>query len=828
MMYTLAFLFGILISALTVSIFLKKKNAFESLIFGFVLFFCTYIIGSIALFEVNQFTLRRSMALTDLLSLLLIVIVVVIECRKKTGQKFSVTIKELLPLDFSLKPVCIPLLVCLAAFPFVHLQNGFFGMGQDQGVYQTVAINYMSGKTLRQQDFIEYQTLPTEQLKKGFYEQVKSELGGYDIPNSDYPETVYDRNVSKVSGIYHGIATFPAILALWGEVFGMSDMMGIQILFYFCTIFLTFFVCRNLKLKTLSCAAASVIVAAAPIVIWVAKSALTELFTAILLLLFLYFLTDNKNEKHKWLSIVPIAIFGCYHVSIYTLVPIFLLIYAGLYLVKREKQYAILMLATPLVYFASYLLMKHIQPMYTMNNYRDIFVAGINVHNLSKVIVCVVIASLLICGLYVLILKKKKAAFNEASFIESFEQSKLARISLQLLFIIPLLIIVLRSIMKFDTIREANSTALWGNIGNAGFLLIPIALICALVRPKFFLKNSNRLIIFMAFFYCVLIYSALLRFEIQYYYYYARYLAPFVPIAAVFGVMTLDHFNWKIFVPVVGCGIAMIIPYDMYLMNNQDDTLIDWTVIEELSNEITEDDCLVIDAHYQSSLWLPMKNITDADVYPLTENPEELLSFLAYNYKNVYWLTSEGLDSAMGELQYYKHFRHIEDDLHYVGSIIPMSKKFYEYSEPVKLYRFYGYQYVYTSEEDAERCFENVGVLEDTFRWTSSPDSYFHCNLRPDDYSLTINLGCAIPLNIQPDQTVKATVSINNHLLTEYQIDSSNNGQPIVVSIPEQFVEDGENIITLNVPLWSVADVNPNDTRMLGIAIESLQFDSAQ
>ena len=180
---------------------------------------------------------------------------------------------------------------------------------QDEGVYQTVAVNFLNGITDRQQDFAEYHTLSKEQQEL-FHDKVFSCLVGYDLETEDYPATVYDRNVSPVSGIYHGIPTYASMLAMWGKILrygkyaGGTDLM--LWLHYFFSLFL---LCQNLKIRKSSSALACAVFAASPIVVWVEKSALTESFLAVLLVLFLYLLTDEEHPYRQWLSIIPIADF---------------------------------------------------------------------------------------------------------------------------------------------------------------------------------------------------------------------------------------------------------------------------------------------------------------------------------------------------------------------------------------------------------------------------------------------------------------------------------------------------------------------------------------
>lgn len=61
--------------------------------------------------------------------------------------------------SWDIRPYWLPILVCAGGFVLVAMKHELFGMGQDEGVYQTVAINFLNGVTDRQQDFPEYHTL---------------------------------------------------------------------------------------------------------------------------------------------------------------------------------------------------------------------------------------------------------------------------------------------------------------------------------------------------------------------------------------------------------------------------------------------------------------------------------------------------------------------------------------------------------------------------------------------------------------------------------------------------------------------------------------------
>ena len=204
-------------------ILFSQKNLIEIGILTVCCFFCSYIVGTMVLFVLDQYSLFRGIAVTAGLDFLLFILSFLI-CKKNLDFNLN--------FNFDSGKILIPILVSAIGLLFVSQKNEIFGMGQDEGVYQIVAINFLNGLDQRQQDFAEYHTLETPEQQKNFQKAVHTKLVGYDIPEENYPDCSYNREISEVSGIYHGIPTYAAMLALWGKLFGMAHMSELQNLFY--------------------------------------------------------------------------------------------------------------------------------------------------------------------------------------------------------------------------------------------------------------------------------------------------------------------------------------------------------------------------------------------------------------------------------------------------------------------------------------------------------------------------------------------------------------------------------------------------------------------
>ena len=117
-----------------------------------------------------------------------------------------------------------------SAFHMVQIE--YFGMGQDQGVYQTHAIALINGYNDLQLDFKEYDTLEPQEEKDCFKKMLQTQLIGLYNYDPELPFASQEAEKSDVSAVFHGVPTFASVLALWGSMFGISHMAGIQTLFF--------------------------------------------------------------------------------------------------------------------------------------------------------------------------------------------------------------------------------------------------------------------------------------------------------------------------------------------------------------------------------------------------------------------------------------------------------------------------------------------------------------------------------------------------------------------------------------------------------------------
>lgn len=829
-LFTGVVLLGVVLAALTIGIWWKKTNVVEMLAFGVIYWLCAWVVTAMGFFVLDVFSLLPCAVGTVVLELAVGAAALIV--RKKRDKT---PWRELMTVSWDIRPYWLPILVCAGGFVLVAMKHELFGMGQDEGVYQTVAINFLNGVTDRQQDFPEYHTL-SEAQQETFRNSVHSYLVGYDIGSRAYPDTVYDLSVSPVSGIYHGIPTYASLLAMWGKLFGMAQMQDVQTVFYGCTIFLVFFLCRNLKLRRSSTALACAAAAASPVVIWVAKSALTEGFLSVLMVLFLYFLTDEEHPRRQWMSILPVVVFSCFHVSIYTILPLFVVLYGGMFWLTRRKSFAILMPLLVVIYCISFFAMRHVQPFYTMNNYSPLFGLGISQADLPTLIPAVCAGALVLIGLYLFLMHRlvhrKYRDITPENYLLRVQDSRLGFLLVELLLVPLVIYIVLKCVTAEEPLAKLQGSDFWGFICGTGLLLLPLAWGMGIVRPKFYLESAKRLVVLVAAFYCVLFYSAFLRFDVEYYYYYGRYLVPFLPIAVVFGAMTIDRLCARVTLPVMAAGLLFVSPYDRFLMNHVDDTRLQWSVLEDVASEIGENDCVIVDSENMWTMYLPLRAMTGADAYPVMADPQTQAEQLQEKYDHVFYLGSGSWNDTFDQ-QFrlvYANTAECSTDENYTNrgsQVVMFPLEYSESSRTVSLYEFWQEELSYAAADCAGTEYRGFYTLEGEFCWAYSTNAAVRCNLEKQDYTMIVSLGCTIPLKEIGQETYPVIVLVNGENAGTMVIDDTNNGQSVSLDISGDLLNEGANVITLQSELWSASTVNPADVRLLGIPLKNLEFAAA-
>lgn len=763
-----------------------------------------YVLISGVLFWADCFSIMTSVIIMTVINCAFTVFLTL--CKKFTPQKveFDITL-----------PMAAVLIVgaVLTATKF-----GYFGMGQDQGVYQVKAIDLMYGTTEKVKDFEEYHDLSDED-KNSYYSAVKK-MAGYDIYDILKPTLSREDQPSEVSGIYHGIPTYAAMLTLFGKMFGMANMGQLHTYIYIGFILILFYICSNLKMNRLSTICSVLIAALSPIVIWVSKSTLTEMYLTLIMAVFLFCITAVDDKFYTAFSAVPIAVFSFFHVSIYTMLPMFAVIYIYMYIISEKKIYIAANTAACAFFILGISMMLFTSPTYTTNNIVKPIVGYLPFINDNNCIIALSVMAMILAaiGFFFVFVKKAREAVQKLIAHKSFA------------YIVTAVIVLLVIVCGLNIIRNEQfpenfahlfkTNSLTGMAYLSGIVVLPVLLCALMFKCRKLLEDSASSAMLIAFIYCVLFRAAFLSKDISHYYYYARYWAPFIAVVAVLAGITVTKKGLYAAVSTVAAGVML--PYDIAMFSGSDDTRMEWETIEDVCAFVDSNDAVVIDSTLINTLVLPVKEITEADIFfpadgeSLTDRAEKIKD----QYEDVFILSTSDYVMINEEVSciYSDKIYHSEDLQQNRIALIPFPYSFY--SDESEVYLFKLSDHIREYEIPFEGFYsEGFDSPEATFAWSNRSDSSISLYIPEGYYRLTFEIPGYIPFANLNREEFCLEISINGHIYAS--VDLVSNKEISVLVIPSDFRNE-QLVIGFRSDLWSPAEYGSSDVRTLGFPLSGI------
>lgn len=775
---------------------IKEKSYIEVITISICMWFQVYSVSAFILHVLHIFSLLRSLLLSMALLIVLLAVYKLVErkrSKKRITRRRAIGIKELL----------IPLIIVVFLLPFVFIRNEYYGLGQDEGIYVTEAMELMSTETS--------DTMHNDELEFLTYEE---DIDSY---NSWF------KGISVY--IYIGVKTYSSFLALVGSIFGITNISIFNLVIYSANILILFFICRNLGIDSYKSIISMLLLGLSVSYIWIAKSTLTELILSSFILLFIYFVT-NTDRTLSWLSLVSVIAFASVHMSIFTFIPMFYLVYGGLYYFRRDTLYKLLMSMTPIILICSFFGMYKINKSYMINNYRFIFKLGIGVTSDNLCQFILLFSAFLISAalIYFLVVKIKNHDHFEARLLELLKTNRLWNWFIRSLIILPIMIIIVRAVLTIDRTQQLKYTTIWEYIINIGVAIIAISLIMATLKPQKVYESTEELVIFVMFVYAILLYSGLVQFmrDDHKSFYFSRYITPFIAIGILFAIIILKKIDSISVTAIFVATVAFMFPYDAMLMRSKDTSRLEYRILEDVIEIANDSDCVIVYGEENLYLfWCPISFLSHSDVYPEVRR-EGLINDLYDNYDRVLVIDNSPRIGEDYKLLYHERSSNQWDDDTMNIGLIPFAREIHKYTTDI-------YVYEITSSLDIEVLSTDFDIDSfqglcgsGPFAWSTSEEVVASTRMDRSDYLLTLNLGC--PMALPSDGTYEIRVEANGNYVGDLIIDSNNNGTQASIMVSEDYIVEGTNEITLSAPLWEASIVNPADDRMIGFPLASIEL----
>lgn len=592
------------------------------------------------------------------------------------GAIFFIKYKTVFRPDIKIKAYIVPVVIVLLSLPFTISKFEYFGMGQDEGVYQTQAIELIEEMNDLQKDFKEYYTLETEEEKAYFKTALETQLIGLYNYDPTLPFASEDQELSEVSAIYHGVPTFSSILALWGTMFGISHMAGVQTLFFICAIFFLYFCMNCLNIKLPVKIIVTLTFAFSPMVLWSSKSSLTEIELSCFVASFIFFLLEG-DKKSIYFSLVPIAAFSFFHITIYTFIPVVICIYWICYIYTKRNEYIISSLAAISFFTIGITMIMMIAGTYAfINNFKPIYNI-LPIANSKNITYIIWGCSLFACigTVIIKIIERLRIILNKILYNIRYA-----------LFFGSLILLVLYQVRVIFNNRELfhgfigsiTHSTMVGFALATGIILLISAGILSLFRGKIFLENRRNVLVAILFIYCICFYSGFMWKYVEYYYYYGRYLVPYIIVSLLFIAVVFQTMASR-WIYITGLlSLLIILPYSMYLLEHKDDSRITWNIIYDLSEIISEEDAVVVNLDDMKFYYLGLRAMTDAYVYPAdSDYVSQMEALQEKGFKQIYYISQQTdiLDKNI-IVVYENEYSASQDANLYHGKYIPFPKQF--------------------------------------------------------------------------------------------------------------------------------------------------------
>lgn len=642
---------GIILAGVGCGYILKRENIVRLLIISVLVYFSAFIIVSGLLFWIDQFSITRTLMIIIAVEGVFDVLKY-IRCRS-------------LQIEWNVKDYIIPAIIVLCAMPFVLQKYEFFGMGQDEGVYQTQAIQFMYDHNDVQRDFEEYYLLESEEAKEDFQLSLQEDLIGLYNYDTSLPFASEEKEVSDVSAVFHGIPTFPALLGLFGKMFGIRHMSDIQTIFYICAVFLLYFILMDLNTKRVNRILCTLLFAFSPLILWVSKSALTEIGITALILGFIYLVLSMKDEK-IYLSVIPLAAMCFFHLTIYTMFPVFAAVYLGLYAARKKPGYLIAAVLLNTAFALGMTMTMMIAGTYSFTyNFGPVYrFPGISQENTALFFWIMSAMIYLIC-LILYVIREKIDWIRQVCVRLKYV---VIRVCLVGGVLYQALIILSRREKYQGGFGALRHLTLAGYGFSVGIIIPAVAGVIAILCAKKVFSGTKGSVVSVLFIYCILLYSCYMRKDINYYYYYGRYLAPYIAIVLLFSVLALEQISGKIVCFIGVCSLCILLPYEKMLLTDKDDTRVTWEALENVAAHIKQGSVVVITRDNMKFYYLPVRTIAGARCFPETEN---IVEEVKLKYKDYYYISNDLSQVEAAELVLKEDYQLNEDNNWYDGRWIP-------------------------------------------------------------------------------------------------------------------------------------------------------------
>lgn len=812
MLYVYLIFINIGLISIILNKYIKNEFLLKSLSIIIMTFLIEYTLGAIILLSINRFGVGRIIIGICLINIILTVFYIKM-------QKNNIVEYMNLNININIKATILSVIIITVLLPFVWQKSEFIFPAQDGGVYALKSIDLLNGDTNNIKELYEYELVEDNEKSK-----VK------DFQNKQIG--LYKTNVAdgKYSYEYHGIPTWPALMALSGKIWGIENISGILTVLFGMLLIFVYSILDEFNVRTESKIVAMIVVGFSPLTIYLTKHSLSEMFWTVMFM-FAVLTIINKHNLMKIIGAVALGLLGFIHLSTVMYLPILAFILFILQIIYKRKIYGIINIIFSVFFIISLGYGYIVSKSYFLNIYRGSIGKNLGIKNEMMTLAIIIIMNMIIIGLAIILI------YNEG--FNKFVTKIWRAIDVHLLNIVKyiLIIILLYSIYQGYKLGFTNQyiegkgawtfRTLYANKGiyslvhlnifsimeATSYFILPIV-IYGTFRMK---KIDNQVKIFLLLFIYTMAIYTIISVDTSINYYASRYFfIVLIPsIIILFSLIEISS-KWKKVILII--SILINIPFNLVQYNSQEFKG-NLQMIEDAVSVIKPQSIVLIDSNAYPELYTTnLRERNNNLVFPLDVKLKES----EIKDKDVYIISNKEYYSNDLSQVLAKNYE-ISGPISNSNGIYPL--KLEQGNMVINIYKVNKEPIVYMQNNNLYNGFYDVEQNQngEYYRWTDG-DSKVNMVFYGARGKIRIYYGL-IPFDKIKRKTINLNLSIDDNLIYRYELNKDNilNGY-VEFNFTEENIKDVLNhILEIKCDTWSPSEYGSEDTRQLGIPIKKIE-----
>lgn len=809
LLYKYLIVVNIIVISLILNKYLKSEQILKRISMYLMVLIIEYICLSVVFLSLNSFEVSRIIIVMSSINAILLI--------NKMIKKDLI-----LPQNINLKlPLCL-IMAIIFILPFIWQKSEVVFPNSDAGSYALKSIDLLHGNT-NVYKYLEEYNLVNEEDKDKIVNFQKQQNGLYQNLPMENDEYIYS---------YHGLPTWPSVMALSGEIFGENNIGSILTVLYVLMLIFLYYILDEFQVNQSSKILSVLILGFSPLSIYLSKNTLTELiWTSIFLFSILSIL--NKSNFIKIIGAIALGILGFIHVSMFMYLPVITLILFIVQLIKKKKIYGMINIIFNSLFILSLIYGCIVSRLYFVAQYKQAFSRLFNINNDL---------------LFVLVLGGISMLFIIISIALTFHEKINIMLTKIWIFIDEYIFIIIKIsvvVLMLYTVYQGyrlgftdkfikgdSSWALRASYANKGisslihlnivsilqatsYIVLPIVLVKLFMMKK--ISNNTKIFAIMLV-YSLTLYTVL-NVDVPVNYYASRYFFTMIipSIVLLFGLIPLSK-KCKIIVFILVILVNM--PFNLVQYKEQEFKN-NFEMIDDAMSVIYPDSIVLIDPNSYPEMY--MTNLRERNnnlVFPIDVKIDQSL----IQNNEVYVISSKNYNTNELSLKFMKEYE-ITGGISTAKGTYPLEMKKDDIN--IRIYKLNKEQLnYYPSDGSMVYGFYNVERYGDgeEYRWTSG-DSEIQMGFYKGIDKVKIYYG-EIPLEKINNNKIEYSISLDDSTILNGELNKDNVAKGYIeIDLSEENINDSFNhILAIKCDTWSPSESGSADTRKLGIPIKKIDI----